>query len=186
MKEEPIKICSSCGEEYSFKAFECADCGGKLVLPQDYEKRFVPLADEEEKTFIREGPVGYLQELEAELKKKGIRAAIRFLGGEPGRCASKTRYGLYVSAKDEAAAKEIDHAYWIKGAPEQGSSFKYEEQELKGVCPACSCELPEKAIECPECGLVVKYDEDVSTCPECDTPVGDEVMKCPKCGAEFE
>jgi hypothetical protein len=120
------------------------------------------------------------------MKKEGIRALIRFHGGAPGSCPSKTRYGLYVAADDEAAAKEIDHAHWIKGAPERGASFKYEEQELKGVCPACETALPEGAIECPECGLVVRYDEEVSTCPECDTPVGDEVMKCPKCGAEFE
>jgi predicted amidophosphoribosyltransferase len=186
MNEEPIKICSSCGAEYSLRAEICADCGGKLVLPQDYEKRFVPLAEAEEKILIREGPVGYLQELEAQLKKKGIRAAIRFHGGVPGTCASKTVYGLYVATDDEAAAKEIDRSCWIKGAPDHASSYKYEEQELKGICPACSCAIPEASIECPECGLMVKHDEDVATCPDCDAEVGDEVMKCPNCGAEFE
>ncbi|UCH83344.1 MAG: zinc ribbon domain-containing protein [Candidatus Latescibacterota bacterium] len=186
MMEEPVKVCSQCGEEYSIKAEVCADCGGTLVLPQDYEKRHVPLAEGEEVHLVREGPVGYLQELEVEMKKKGIRAVIQFLGGTPGTCPSKTRYGLYVRPNDLDAAKEIDHDYWIKGAPDKGASFRYDEQELKGVCPACDTAIPDNTVECPECGLVVRYDDDVATCPECNTPVGDEIEKCPKCGTEFE
>jgi uncharacterized OB-fold protein len=84
MNEEPIKICSSCGEEYSPEAVTCADCGGTLVFPQEYEKRSIPLGEVEAEILIRQGPVGYLRELGELLKKNGIRSDIRFHGCAPG------------------------------------------------------------------------------------------------------
>lgn len=85
-----------------------------------------------------------------------------------------------------ATARELDRRHWLRGAPEEATSFEYAEQELAGVCPACSTKIPEGSAECPECGLVVNPEANMSTCPDCDTPVGDEVSRCPKCGAEFE
>lgn len=76
--------------------------------------------------------------------------------------------------------------HWLRGAPEHASTFKYEEQDLQGVCPACSTSIPEGAVECPECGLVVNPDAEVILCPECDAEVGSEVDRCPNCGIEFE
>ena len=186
MNEEPKKICSSCGAEYAIKAEICADCGGTLVSPEEYETRDIPLTEDEEKTLVREGPIGYLKELAEHLKQKGIRAAIRFHGGTPGTCPSRTTYGLYVTADDEAAAKELDRVYWLRGAPEQASAFKYTEQELSGTCPSCSFTIPKGVSACPECGLVVRDDEEVVTCPSCNVEVGDEIQRCPNCGAEFE
>ena len=87
---------------------------------------------------------------------------------------------------DEAAAKEISRTHWLQGAPDHATSFRYSEQELACVCPACSTSIPEKSAECPECGLIVKSEEETATCPDCDAEVGDEVNKCPNCGAEFE
>lgn len=186
MKDEPIKICSSCGAEYSLMAQVCADCGGKLVSPQEYETRFVPLTEEEELVLVREGSAAYLKELSAHMTKRGVRASIVLLGGKPGTCPSAVSYGLYVETADADAAKEIARAHWIKGAPDHAATFEYAEQELQGTCPACSTALPERAIECPKCGLVVGFDEEAATCPDCDAAVGDDVDKCPNCGAEFE
>ena len=84
MIEEPIKICSSCGGEYSLEALTCADCGGKLVSPHEYEKRSVPLEQEEAEILVRQGSVGYLRELGKLLKKNGIQTDIRFHGCPPG------------------------------------------------------------------------------------------------------
>jgi len=84
MNEEPIKICSQCGAEYSLEAMICADCGGELVFPDAYQERSVPLEEAEEKILIRQGTADYLKELDALLKKDGIRTAIRFHGCEPG------------------------------------------------------------------------------------------------------
>jgi hypothetical protein len=84
MDEEPIKICSDCGAEYSIEAAACADCGGTLVFPQDYIKRSVPLEEEEAEILIRQGQVAYLRELGELLNKNGIRTEIRFHGCAPG------------------------------------------------------------------------------------------------------
>lgn len=84
MGEEPIKICSNCGAEYSLEALTCADCGGTLVFPQQYERRYEPLEDAEAEILIRQGQVQYLRELSELLKKKGIRTDIRFHGCAPG------------------------------------------------------------------------------------------------------
>ena len=60
MNEEPINICSNCGAEYSPEAQICADCGGKLLFPQEYEERFEAPSEAEELALIREGFFGYL------------------------------------------------------------------------------------------------------------------------------
>jgi len=84
MNEEPIKICSKCGEEYSLEAQTCADCGGTLVFSHEYEKRSVPLEEDEAQTLVRQSTVGHLKELGELLKKEGIRSDIRFHGCAPG------------------------------------------------------------------------------------------------------
>jgi ribosomal protein L40E len=192
MNELPIKICSNCGAEYSHEAQICADCGGRLVFPESYEKRFEAPTEEEALVLVREASFGYLKELLEHLTKKGIRAGIRLHAATPGACsprgcgASQALYGLYVAKTDEAAAREVDRAHWLHGAPEHAASFEYTESELKGVCPACSTQLPEKAIECPECGLAVGSVEESATCPDCGAEVADDATRCPKCGVEFE
>lgn len=91
-----------------------------------------------------------------------------------------------MTTEDETAAREIDRRHWLRGAPEEAASFSYDEQELRGKCPACGAAIPEGAGECPACGLVVNADDDAALCPECDAEVGDEVTRCPHCGTEFE
>jgi len=91
-----------------------------------------------------------------------------------------------VKEDDAAAAGEVDRRYWLRGAPDEAATFEYKEQELAGVCPACSTPIPEGSAECPECGLVVNPEADMATCPECDAIVGDDVSRCPNCGVEFE
>jgi predicted amidophosphoribosyltransferase len=191
VNQHPFKICSKCGTEYSVEAQVCADCGGTLVFPQDYGKRFEAPAEGEDLVLIREATLGYLKELLELVAKKGIRAGIRLHDQEPGACsprscASQPLFGLYVAKGDESAAKEIDRTHWLRGAPEHASSFTYTESELHGICPACSSPVPEGAAACPECGLVVGSVEDVATCPDCGAEVGDEATRCPRCGAEFE
>ncbi|MBP2681351.1 MAG: hypothetical protein H6Q78_1214 [Candidatus Krumholzibacteriota bacterium] len=149
MNELPIKICSKCGGEHDIDAQVGADCGGTLVFPQDYEKRYEAPAQEEEVVLVREASFGYLKELLGHLTRKGIWAGIRFHGQVPGscssrKCASQAIFGLYAAKTDEAAAKEVDRTHWLQGAPEKASSFTYTESELQGVCPVCSSRLPEK------------------------------------------
>lgn len=91
-----------------------------------------------------------------------------------------------MTTADEVEAREIDRVRWLKDAPDEASSFRYQEQELKGVCPACSAPITEDSAECPACGLMVNPDAEVAVCPECDAQVGFEVKRCPNCGVEFE
>jgi ribosomal protein L40E len=191
MTEEPIKICSNCGAEYSVEAQICADCGGKLLFPEAYEKLFEPLTSDEELVLIREAPPGYINELMGHMRKAGIRADVQSHAAPPGTCSTRScgprvLFGLYVAKADEEAAKEVDRLHWLQGAPEGALSFRYTEQELQGVCPACGTTVPQGSVECPECGLAVGSIEEVAECPECGAEVGDEVKKCPHCGTEFE
>jgi hypothetical protein len=91
-----------------------------------------------------------------------------------------------VSNDNAAAARELDRRHWLRGAPEEAATFEYSEQELGGVCPACSARIPEGSTECAECGLVVNPEANMARCPDCDAIVGDEVSRCPNCGIEFE
>lgn len=91
-----------------------------------------------------------------------------------------------MTTDDEDTAKEIDRVHWLQGAPDHASSFRYEEQELKGVCPACTSTIPEGSAECPECGLLVNPGAEAAVCPECNAEVGEDVDRCPNCGVEFE
>lgn len=187
MYQEPVKVCSKCGEEYSPEAMVCVECGGRLVMEEEYERMRVPLTGEEEQLVcVREDGYRYLDELRQRMKTDGVRSAIHLHSDSCRAGSCQMLYGLYVKPEDENKAKEIIHAHWLKGAPEQASSFEYKEQELSGICPACSTAIPENSAECPECGLVVKAVEEASECPTCGAEVGDEVDECPKCGEKFE
>lgn len=186
MHDDQIKICLVCGEEYSLEAQVCVECGGRLVFEREYEQRFVPLDESERMVCVREDAAGYLEELGAVMKSGGIRNMIKFHQTCTTGKACRTLYGLYVKPEDEAAARDIIRKHWLKDAPEQGATYEYSEQELKGICPACSAMIPEKSVECPECGLVVGVEEEVFVCPSCDGEVGELDKTCPHCGEKFE
>ena len=94
MNELPIKICSKCGGEYSVEAQACADCGGALVFPQDYEKHYEAPVEEEAFVLVREAPFGYLKELLEHLTKKGVCSGIRFHTQEEGSCSPSHLWGV--------------------------------------------------------------------------------------------
>lgn len=182
--QEPIKTCPECGGEYALHGQVCADCGRALVLKSDVLENPQPLRKEEEGVLLREGRLDYLTDLGNRLSKESIRSSIG-LRSDPKACAGATVYGLSVLPEDVDAAKEIDRALWLQGAPEHASSYRYTEQELVGKCPACGTALPGAGGECPECGLVVGIVESAE-CPACDADVPADAKKCPICGVEFE
>jgi len=188
MDYQPYKVCTSCGAEYAPDALECLDCGGKLEF-RTMDGSDALLLPEEEATFLvrADRSVGYVESLAGALGREGIRSLVLVVATEPIRGQPPhPLYGLYVADADVQRAQEIDRERWLRDAPEEAAAFTYEEPELKGVCPACETKLPEGAVECPECGLVVGEEEDVVTCPECDAVVDDEMDRCPNCGIEFE
>jgi hypothetical protein len=82
MQENDYKVCSKCGEEYALEALTCAECGGALVFPSQYEPP--PLEEDEADVLVRQSQVNYLRELAGLLQKNRIRSAIRFHGCPPG------------------------------------------------------------------------------------------------------
>jgi hypothetical protein len=184
--QEPIKTCPKCGGEYAPHGLVCADCGGPLVasLKREAAKPSQPLGEGDEGALVREGRLEYLKDLSRILSGENIRSFVCPIS-DPKACAGATVYGLFVSPEDVDAAKELDRALWLKGAPEHASSYRYTEQELAGKCPACGTALPDAGGECPECGLTVG-NVDWAECPTCNTDVPADAEKCPNCGAEFE
>jgi ribosomal protein L40E len=51
-----------------------------------------------------------------------------------------------------------------------------------GACQACGERLPDGALECPGCGLVVSQPE---ACPNCGVELEPFVSSCRRCGYEF-
>jgi ribosomal protein L40E len=198
MHGNPIKICPKCGAEYTVDALICADCDVQLVLAQEGDKKpIVPITEDEELVCIREDQVNYLREVSEHINQAGLPTFIRFLHEVPKRGPAGSVYGLFVRPDDAEAAKEIVRVHWLQGAPEDAASYEYKEQELAGVCPACSTPVPEESAECPNCGLVVKAREEIIgpgdeeevdgyVCPSCGTEVDEDATKCPNCRAEFE
>jgi predicted amidophosphoribosyltransferase len=182
--QEPVKTCPKCGGEYAPHGLVCADCGGALVVKREVTEPSQPTGKEEESVLLREGRLDYLKDLSRLLSKERIGSLV-VPRSDPKACAGATVYGLLVSPGNVDAAREIDRALWLKGAPEHASSYRYTEQELGGTCPACGTALPEQSPECPECGLAVGSVESAE-CPACDTDVPADAEKCPNCGAEFE
>ncbi len=60
-------------------------------------------------------------------------------------------YDLFVSRDDWPQADEIIREMFSEAHPDQQGAL-FNEFEL-GRCPACGAEVPEDAVECPDCGL---------------------------------
>lgn len=185
MPDEPTKTCPDCGGEYAPHGQVCAKCGKALVWVKEGKIPVPPPPEDEAGVCLREGRVGYIRELGEVLTTKRIGNSIRFHHAVPESGAAGSVYGIYVSPDDLDAAKEAERVHWLKGAPEHATTYRYEEQELAGSCPACGTALPEGAVECPECGLTVGV-ADVAECPACETEIPGDAEVCPNCGAEFE
>ena len=181
MTRDQTKTCPDCGGEYALHGEVCAECGKPLVLALGEPPR--PLREQDDGVCLREGKIDNLTELSRLLTEKHIRSSVRLQHANPE--SGLARYGIYVLQDDLEAATEIDRVYWLRGAPEHASSYRYSEQELKGTCPACEAALPEGAAKCPDCGLVIGATE-TAECPACETDVPADAEKCPNCGAEFE
>lgn len=51
-----------------------------------------------------------------------------------------------------------------------------------GACPACGEALPEGAVECPGCGLMMAQPD---ACPNCGVELEPHAANCRRCGFEF-
>jgi len=191
VSDRNVKICPNCETEYHPDGDVCADCGTVLVHKHEQRDGTEPLSDDDKLTGILEDRMESLEETRLMLNANGVRTHVRLHTESPAGPHANV-FGLYVLTDELAEAQELHRTHWLKGAPEGQGSFEYKEQELSGTCPACDTTLPEAAVECPECGLVVGHDDDgdeddeVEVCPRCDTEVEADATTCPGCGAQFE
>ncbi|TAN45493.1 MAG: hypothetical protein EPN22_02360 [Nitrospirae bacterium] len=150
------KICPECETEYLLHIEKCADCGASLVLPEEYrklqeEKRLISEKGIKNAVVVREGDMGWLNELNKVLMNAGIPSAVDVDAGcNKSCCNDKCR--LVVSHADLKRAEELIEEHFMKMHPEARVSS---ELLNSGKCPACGSPLGDNDIECPDCGLAL-------------------------------
>jgi ribosomal protein L37E len=199
-RAEPVthKVCPRCGGEYRLDAERCADCGDRLVYPEEAEAaaeialRATPGTEDAEDNFSFTGPLYLLppsdelvclccstdrplQVLSAELNEAGI--AHRLDPAPYGK--SIHDWCLYVLPEDGDAAAAIEADGW-------GPPIEEVDPAEPSVCPACGTPHPSGALECANCGLGLGLPADFyardPACPRCGAVVGRLVDRCPNCG----
>lgn len=151
-----IKICPDCSTEYFAHIEKCADCGTKLILPEENiklqeERQRLKEKEIENQVIIRSGDLNWMDELLNVLIGSGINS---FLSSDPGckKSCSGDAYYLVVSSKDAHRANELIEEHFMKVHPELKAS---NELMNDGKCPACGTSVSHTATECPECGLTL-------------------------------
>ncbi len=154
-----VKVCPSCGAEYFAHFEECADCHVKLKLPEEINERgdeddFADNPDRDAVP-IREGSGPWLKEVHRALQAEGINSTISLTPGcSPGSCSSTCL--LFVAKEDVEAADACIKAYYVEAHPEMADDLAIEGEDH---CPACGHATPQGAKECPDCGLVLVFEE---------------------------
>ncbi|HZF10275.1 MAG TPA: hypothetical protein VFE33_15910 [Thermoanaerobaculia bacterium] len=190
------KVCPRCGGEYRLDAESCADCGDRLVYPEEAAAeialRAAPGTEDAEDNFSFTGPLYGLppsddlvcvccsgersiQALSGMLNEAGI--AHRLDPAPYGE--SFHDWCLYVLPEDGDAAAAIEADGW-------GPSIEKVDPADPSVCPACGTPHPSGALECANCGLGLGLPADFYArdpdCPRCGAVVGRLVARCPNCG----
>jgi len=154
------KLCPQCGAEYFSHIEECADCHIPLKDLREIEKeeeanqRFYDDAGGEVIP-VREGSGPWLKELRNVLLDKGIESCISLSPGcKPGSCGSTSL--LFISKKDLEYSEKYLNEHYLSTHPESNNTSHISED----TCPACGSHSPEGVKECPDCGLVLVFEED--------------------------
>lgn len=153
---KPNKICPDCKAEYFPHIEKCADCGTKLLLPEEYrnaleEKRRIAEKAVENMVVVREGDLDWIRELREVLIDAGIPCSVYTEANcKKGCCGDKCQ--LVVSADDLEKAQERIEEYFMEVNPELRRS---NELIKEGKCPACGSSVGADVRECPDCGLIL-------------------------------
>ncbi|MDH3972977.1 MAG: hypothetical protein OEV42_01740 [Deltaproteobacteria bacterium] len=153
------RLCPQCGAEYFSHVDSCADCHVPLKDFLEIEKE-----NEEKERFyqesggeivpVKEGNGPWLKELRRVLLDKGIESCISLAPGcKPGNCSSTSL--LFIAKNDLESAEKCLNEYYLSTHPESNDVNPVEEEN----CPACGYHAPEGVKECPDCGLVLIFEE---------------------------
>ncbi len=153
---QQIKICPDCSTEYFSHVQNCADCGAKLLWPEQYKR-----AQEEKKELmekavdnavvVRQGDLKWMNELYNVVIDSGIPCAVHTDDGCKKGCCGDTCY-LVVSPEDAQRAHQRIEEYFGEVHPEIRASNELVNQ---GKCPACGSPVDTDAVDCPDCGLTL-------------------------------
>jgi len=183
--EELVKICPACGAEYLPHIEKCADCGTTLVLPGGQPA--APSAPEpgpgqvqaENLVCIRVADLDWARRLGARLERAGIDHLLEAQETEGARCCHGAgRFRVMVRRDDARAASAVDAEQLQADVPEMaGAPSSAGDADC---CPACGDPVPDRAAECPACGLVLAFE--VPACGGCGEPLPPGAKTCPGCG----
>ena len=171
MQDDLVKLCPRCGSEYQLWVERCLDCGATLVHGregQGFEAAMRPegLAAEGPPTIppdailLRNAPPDWIGRLSEDLDEAGI--------------------GHWVSAPEW----QKDPRLFVLPSERTAVPVVSIPPELAdpGACPACGERLPDGAVECPGCGLMLSQPD---ACPNCGVELEPFVASCRQCGYEL-
>ncbi len=159
-----VRICRDCGEEYRPGVIRCADCGGELEDRFEGQDGAPPPKAASELPAPRPAPVRalFVTSYAADLVPMAERlreAGIQYRLGEASARAegAPSRYGLFVSEEDAAAALKALADVVAHGGAEAAQSVEagFDKEQGYLECPACGTRTAAGTTECPECGLVL-------------------------------
>ena len=157
----PPKVCSECGEEYVHSALVCIHCDIPLVADGEHpEEGSTPeLPPISELVCIRAAPMSWATALSAKLAEAGISHRIEGASdaedeGSQRRPGYNMPFGIFVLAKDQEAAAQIDLEFTDSQIPDIPKNLNTELRDGDN-CPACGDSISESATECPGCGLAM-------------------------------
>ena len=153
-----VNLCPQCGAEYFAHITDCAECKVPLQRPEDLERERADFISEvgEDAVALTEGKMAELKDMRRVLDKEGIKAFINFASGcKPGGCNSTSI--LFVAKGNAEAAVSFLQKHFVPDNPEDSD---HEEDITEDQCPACGFHAGVDAIECPDCGLALVFNEE--------------------------
>jgi hypothetical protein len=190
-----VRHCAQCDTDYRAEILTCAECGGELELRDD------EVAEAAEATPPEEPPPGNyrslyfsdriedLEPLAEELTRQSIPFRIDSSGEDTITLVPHSRFDLVVREDERDRAREA-----LASLPEASDLELIDDAAEKGFdpqrgyarCPACSAELPAKALKCPDCGLSLEGSLEPLVCSTCGWEVSSADTACPRCSAVLE
>ncbi len=187
-----VRHCAQCDTDYRAEILTCAECGGELELRDDEEAEAAPPEEPPPgnyRSLYFSDRIEDLEPLAQELTQRSIPFRIDFSGEDKMTLVPHSRFDLVVREDERDRAREalaslpeVSDLELADDAAEKG----FDPQRGYARCPACSAELPAKALKCPDCGLALEGSLEPLVCSACGWEVSSADTACPRCGAVLE
>jgi ssDNA-binding Zn-finger/Zn-ribbon topoisomerase 1 len=187
-----VRHCAQCDTDYRAEILACAECGGEMELRDDEQPEAAPPEEPPPgnyRSLYFRDRIEDLEPLAQELTQRSIPFRIDFAGEDKMTLVPHSRFDLVVREDERDRAREA-----LVSLPEASDLELTDDAAEKGFdpqrgyarCPACSAELPSKALKCPDCGLALEGSLEPLVCSACGWEVSSADTACPRCGAVLE